>query len=123
MCCFFFVFFLKATATTEISTYCHTLSLHAALPICSLPAEIPASACILGDASPQIWCDSAAGRLRRGLARAGVTGFATEGELAEMVQAVLVLRADAAIDGPLLGRKSVVEGKSVSVRVDFSVIR
>src|SRR3546814_8235530 len=50
----------------------------------------------------QIWCDSAAGRLRRGLARAGVTGFATEGELAEMVQAVLVLRADAAIDGPLL---------------------
>src|SRR3546814_14580384 len=70
--------------------------------VSSWPAEIPASACILGDASPQIWCDSAAGRLRRGLARAGVTGFATEGELAAMVQAVLVLRADAAIDGPLL---------------------
>src|SRR3546814_17423410 len=79
-----------------------------------LPAELPASACILGDASPQIWCDSAAGRLRRGLARAGVTGFATEGELAVMVPAVLVLRADAAIDGTMLqalDRTSVGSGK------------
>src|SRR3546814_18396165 len=85
--------------------------------VSSLPAEIPASACILGDASPQIWCDSAAGRLRRGLARAGVTGFATEGELAEMVQAVLVLRADAAIDGPRseerrVGKECVSTGRS-----------
>src|SRR3546814_14427082 len=28
------LFFLKDTATTEIYTYCHTLSLHDALPIC-----------------------------------------------------------------------------------------
>src|SRR3546814_10747087 len=31
--CFCF-FFFKDTATTEIYTYCHTLSLHDALPIC-----------------------------------------------------------------------------------------
>src|SRR3546814_20098026 len=30
LCCFFF----NDTATTEIYTYCHTLSLHDALPIC-----------------------------------------------------------------------------------------
>src|SRR3546814_17640945 len=28
------IFFFKYTATTEIYTYCHTLSLHDALPIC-----------------------------------------------------------------------------------------
>src|SRR3546814_18997537 len=31
-----FVCFFNATATTEIYTYCHTLSLHDALPISSL---------------------------------------------------------------------------------------
>src|SRR3546814_15427133 len=30
------LFFLNDTATTEIYTYCHTLSLHDALPICFL---------------------------------------------------------------------------------------
>src|SRR3546814_12431502 len=30
----FIFFFFKDTATTEIYTYCHTLSLHDALPIC-----------------------------------------------------------------------------------------
>src|SRR3546814_11822971 len=30
---FFFFFFFNVTATTEIYTYCHTLSLHDALPI------------------------------------------------------------------------------------------
>src|SRR3546814_8429243 len=30
----FCFFFFNATATTEIYTYCHTLSLHDALPIC-----------------------------------------------------------------------------------------
>src|SRR3546814_19692641 len=33
---FFFFFFFNYTATTEIYTYCHTLSLHDALPICSV---------------------------------------------------------------------------------------
>src|SRR3546814_17895282 len=31
-----FFFFFNDTATTEIYTYCHTLPLHAALPICAL---------------------------------------------------------------------------------------
>src|SRR3546814_8218025 len=31
---FIFFFFFNATATTEIYTYLHTLSLHASLPIC-----------------------------------------------------------------------------------------
>jgi len=62
----------------------------------------PAFACILGDASPEIWCDSAAGRLRRGLARAGVTDVIDEAALAQAAGSGLVLRADAVIDGPLL---------------------
>src|SRR3546814_12601789 len=33
--CHLFVFFFNDTATTEIYTYGHTLSLHDALPICS----------------------------------------------------------------------------------------
>src|SRR3546814_16592733 len=36
MCWYDFVFFLNDTATTEIYTYCHTLSLHDALPILGL---------------------------------------------------------------------------------------
>src|SRR3546814_10485537 len=32
-----YCFFFKDTATTEIYTYCHTLSLHDALPICQRP--------------------------------------------------------------------------------------
>src|SRR3546814_6376945 len=34
---FFIFFFFNDTATTEIYTYCHTLSLHDALPICHSP--------------------------------------------------------------------------------------
>jgi hypothetical protein len=59
-------------------------------------------ACILGGASPQVWCDSAAGRLRRGLSRIGITDFIGEDALAETREAVLLLRGDAVIDGPLL---------------------
>src|SRR3546814_3776237 len=32
-CCLFFCFFFNDTASTDIYTYCHTLSLHDALPI------------------------------------------------------------------------------------------
>src|SRR3546814_15471406 len=39
------VFFFNDTATTEIYTYCHTLSLHDALPICRL-LPVPASAVV-----------------------------------------------------------------------------
>jgi phosphatidylglycerophosphate synthase len=62
----------------------------------------PTFACILGGASPEVWCDSAAGRSRRGLARAGLTDFVEESALAEVSAPVVLLRPDAAIDGPLL---------------------
>src|SRR3546814_16833082 len=38
--CMYCSFFFNDTATTEIYTYCHTLALHDALPICS--AMVPA---------------------------------------------------------------------------------
>src|SRR3546814_16046477 len=38
VCCRFY-FFFYATATTEVYTYCHTLSLHGALPISRLPPD------------------------------------------------------------------------------------
>src|SRR3546814_19574447 len=46
MDCVEFFFFVNATATTEIYTYRHTLSLHDALPICVIfrlpdPEELP----------------------------------------------------------------------------------
>ena len=74
--------------------------MHAETPPQTTPG--PAFACILGDASPEIWCDSAAGRLRRGLARAGVIEVIDEAALAQAAGSGLVLRADAVIDGPLL---------------------
>jgi len=60
------------------------------------------AACILGGASPQVWCDTAAGRLRRALQRLGVDTFLGEEALPQEGRAVLVLRGDAIIDGPLL---------------------
>ncbi len=62
----------------------------------------PTAACILGAASPRVWCDSAAGRLRRGLARLGITDVIGEDALAGTQGPVLLLRGDAVIDGPLL---------------------
>lgn len=62
----------------------------------------PAAACILGDAPTEVWYDSTAARLRRGLARAGVADFVAEDDLARYGGPVLVLRGDAVIDGPLL---------------------
>src|SRR5881227_4390312 len=42
--CFFFFFFFNDTATTEIYTTVHTLSLHDALPICRYSARYRGSA-------------------------------------------------------------------------------
>lgn len=69
------------------------------------PTRAPLLACILDGPSPDVWYGSAAERLRRGLARAGVAEFIPEADLAgaaQVAEAVLLLRADAAIDGPLL---------------------
>src|SRR3546814_9617611 len=38
--CLFVLCFFKDTATTVIYTYCHTLSLHDALPICAIGAVL-----------------------------------------------------------------------------------
>jgi phosphatidylglycerophosphate synthase len=62
----------------------------------------PTSACILGGDSPQVWYDSAAGRLRRALSRAGIAKFVEESALPQTTGPVLLLRADAVLDAPLL---------------------
>jgi phosphatidylglycerophosphate synthase len=62
----------------------------------------PSFACILGGDSPEVWGDSAAGRLRRVLARAGVADFVEPDALSALTGPVVLLRADAAIDAPLL---------------------
>src|SRR3546814_14001691 len=41
-----FVFLFNVTATTECYTYVHTLSLHAALPICANRKQMPRSASV-----------------------------------------------------------------------------
>ena len=64
--------------------------------------EAPLAAAILGDAGPRVWCGSAAERLRRGLARVGVESIVEAAELAGRDDAVVLLRADCVIDGPLL---------------------
>src|SRR3546814_19254702 len=51
------VFFFKYTATTEIYTYLHTLSLHDALPICSHSVRPVASAAV-GRERPGPFCTS-----------------------------------------------------------------
>src|SRR3546814_17216001 len=104
--------FVNDTATTELYTYGHTLSLHVALPI-SDQATQPA------DDHP----DDDGGRLRQA-EQAGTDEIAPVGEQRAGQP------ADAAADGKDGGlvepdviaehdRKSVVSGKSVSVRVDL----
>jgi phosphatidylglycerophosphate synthase len=62
----------------------------------------PSSACIVGTSGQKVWCDSAANRLRRGLARAGLARVVAEADLPDEAGAVMLLRADCVIDGPLL---------------------
>src|SRR3546814_19229049 len=45
LCVFISLFFFDATATTELYTYCHTLSLHDALPIFLVSAAAAIIAC------------------------------------------------------------------------------
>ncbi|GAB4358209.1 MAG: CDP-alcohol phosphatidyltransferase family protein [Kiloniellaceae bacterium] len=74
-----------------------------------MPADSPPRppvACIVAAggsaASPQVWCGSAAERLRRALARAGVTEVVEEAALAGLDRPAVLLRDDAVIDAPLL---------------------
>ncbi|MEO3429349.1 CDP-alcohol phosphatidyltransferase family protein [Pelagibius sp. CAU 1746] len=70
-----------------------------------MPAEKeprPIVAAIVGAADPRVWCASAGERLRRQLARAGVTEIVEEGALAGQEGSVLLLRSEGVIDTPLL---------------------
>lgn len=62
----------------------------------------PPAAAIVGEADPQVWCAGTTARLRRQLARAGVSRIVEEGALAGEAGAVPLLRSDAVLDGPLL---------------------
>ncbi len=62
---------------------------------------LPAVA-FVGAAGPEVWCGSAAARLRRGLARAGLAPLVELDSPAGHDGPVLLLRADGVIDGPLL---------------------
>ncbi len=62
----------------------------------------PAAAAIVGAADPQVWCAGTGDRLRRQLARAGVTQVADAAALAGQEGQVLLLRSAAVIDTPLL---------------------
>lgn len=68
----------------------------------SAEQESRPAAAIVGQADPQVWCTGTAARLHRQLTRAGATPVLEEGSLAQEPGAVLLLRSDAVIDGPLL---------------------
>jgi len=73
-------------------------------------AAVPAVALVdLGQ--QQVWCDSAAARLRRGLARAGLERWIEAAELAQAKGPVVLFRSDAAIDTPLLKALAAAPGK------------
>src|SRR3546814_16456300 len=123
-----FLFFFKDTATTEIYTYCHTLSLHDALPIWPWRAWRGTRA---DSGRPGASARRACGRRVRGAGRGGsgrwrgcwascfpqgfwVCSLPCEGRggLGRGAFGVIANRGHR-------DRKSVVSGKSVSVRVDL----
>ncbi|WP_299617652.1 CDP-alcohol phosphatidyltransferase family protein [Pelagibius sp.] len=61
-----------------------------------------AVACLVGSSDLEIWFDNPGGRLRRALVKAGIERFVEENSLAGESEAVLLARADAVIDAPLI---------------------
>src|SRR3546814_20288055 len=117
-------FFCNDTATTEIYTYLHTLSLHDALPISSLP-YVPECDCRphnLALSVPSLQDVQRTMRLVRFHAaqwhvdphKIGVLGFSAGGFLVAEIRTTFDRQLYAQKD-----RKSVGTGKSVSVRVDL----
>src|SRR3546814_13362163 len=85
---FVFFFFFNATATTEIYTYCHTLSLHDALPNLRIlqgagerirPVLLTALAAIMGFL-PMAVSTSAGAEVQRPLATVVIGGLITRSE-------------------------------------------
>src|SRR3546814_18516257 len=105
-------FFFNDTAPTEIYTYRHTLSLHDALPILSKPplSFLTRSYLPHGTAALRLTLSSPA-ISRRGVMPDRRTG----GPCAIMFMPPF----GAQVSDPTVDRKSVVEGTSVSVRVDL----
>ncbi|HIP78440.1 MAG TPA: hypothetical protein EYH07_08260, partial [Kiloniellaceae bacterium] len=64
--------------------------------------EAPRTACLIGKGALEIWFATPEDRLRRSFAAAGIDCFVTESELAGEDQAVILVRADAVIDTPLV---------------------
>lgn len=68
-----------------------------------IDALMPPLFCLTGDIGPVSWGLTPADRLRRGLKRAGCGEEITRDALKSATRAVIILRADAVIDAPLLG--------------------
>src|SRR3546814_11281390 len=127
MDCSVFVFFFKYTATTDIYTDGHTLSLHDALPVfVEAPAPRLAGQVELGECPDVLDVRQRALVHEAGRAHRFWRRFARRGQRHDHVQVsgrqrLRGLRG--ALDLPRTDRKRVVSGKSVSVRVDFGGCR
>ena len=63
---------------------------------------VPSIACVIGESTLRIWFESPAERLRRSFAGAGITRIIDEAALPDQQQPLILARADAVIDGPLV---------------------
>ena len=63
----------------------------------------PATACLIGGSDLEIWFQPPAERLRRSLTKSGVADFIGSDALAKHNDPLILVRADAVIDGPLIG--------------------
>ncbi|MEQ8355219.1 MAG: CDP-alcohol phosphatidyltransferase family protein [Kiloniellaceae bacterium] len=75
------------------------------MPASAEPArasEGSVAAAVVDVGDQQVWCDTAANRLRRGIARVGVETVIEAADLSSRRGAVVLLRSDVAVDAPLL---------------------
>ncbi|NIA71493.1 CDP-alcohol phosphatidyltransferase family protein [Pelagibius litoralis] len=63
---------------------------------------MPKTACLIGHGDLVIWFEGSAERLRRSFAAVGITQFIDEQALPDQRGPVILVRADAVIDGPLV---------------------
>ena len=64
--------------------------------------SMPSGICVVGDSALRIWFESPAERLRRSFAGAGIARVIDEADLTDQQQPLILARADAVIDGPLV---------------------
>ncbi len=63
---------------------------------------MPSAICVVGDSTLSIWFESPAERLRRSFAGAGIARVIDDSDLTDQEQPLILARADAVIDGPLV---------------------